>query len=56
MTAHWCTSHTINPVPCIIISDKKRIRAGGLQDIAPTILDLMYIAKPIEMTGRSLLK
>jgi len=56
MTEQWCTSHTINPVPCIIISDKKKIRKGGLQDIAPTILDLMNIAKPKEMTGRSLLK
>ena len=54
----WETSHTINPVPFILISnDKLKIKEHkGLQDIAPTILDLMEIKKPKEMTGNSLIK
>lgn len=54
----WETSHTINPVPCIIISDKKyNLKKGcGLQDIASTVLDLMNISKPKEMSGNSILK
>ena len=52
------TSHTLNPVPVILISDQETtcIRDGTLADIAPTLLDLMDIAKPVEMTGGSLLK
>lgn len=52
----WRTSHTLNPVPLILVSEGgKRLRPGGLQDIAPTVLDIMGIAKPAEMTGESLL-
>tara|TARA_B100000965_G_scaffold206453_1_gene172401 strand:- start:466 stop:1059 length:594 start_codon:yes stop_codon:yes gene_type:complete len=52
------TSHTLNPVPVILISDQEStcIMDGTLADIAPTLLDLMDIAKPVEMTGGSLLK
>ena len=46
------TAHTVNPVPCILIdSEYKKIKKGKLADIAPTILTLMNIPVPIEMTG-----
>jgi len=57
-----CTSHTFNPVPCVYISGKgdsmdKKMRSGGnLSDVAPTIIGLLGIEKPVEMTGESLLK
>ena len=52
------TAHTLNPVPCIIVDDKPyALRASGvLADIAPTILNLMGIPQPPEMTGMSLIK
>lgn len=53
------TAHTLNPVPLILISkDKKQfaLKDGSLSDIAPTILDLMQIEKPTQMTGDSLVK
>lgn len=53
------TAHTTNPVPCILISDNpniKGVKPGKLGDIAPTILELMDLQKPIAMTGNSLLK
>jgi 2,3-bisphosphoglycerate-independent phosphoglycerate mutase len=50
------TSHTTNPVPFVIVGNKRALRSGGiLADIAPTILDLMEIPKPEEMTGKSIL-
>ena len=49
------TAHTTNPVPCILIdNDYKLINKGKLADIAPTILKLMQISQPSEMTGISL--
>lgn len=51
------TSHTTNPVPLILISsrfDKLNKQEGGLSDIAPTVLTLMGIEVPKEMTGDSL--
>lgn len=51
------TQHTTDLVPCIYIGRLAKIREGGaLQDVAPTILDLLDIAKPIEMTGESLVE
>jgi 2,3-bisphosphoglycerate-independent phosphoglycerate mutase len=53
------TQHTLNPVPFILIgNDVKNIRLknGRLADIAPTILELMGIDKPVEMTGESLIE
>ncbi len=52
------TAHTTNPVPFVIVNCKaaKGIKEGGkLCDIAPTLLDMMEIDKPKEMTGESLL-
>ena len=52
------TAHTTNVVPFIIV-DKNKYNlkeTGALCDIAPTILDLMKLNKPSEMTGNSLIK
>ncbi|VDN49057.1 phosphoglycerate mutase [Petrocella atlantisensis] len=51
------TAHTINPVPFILVNGDPGVtlREGKLADIAPTLLDLMGIEVPEEMTGRSLL-
>ncbi len=52
------TSHSLNPVYCIVASNNKKYslrNRGGLYDIAPTVLDLMGIKKPVEMTGTSLI-
>jgi 2,3-bisphosphoglycerate-independent phosphoglycerate mutase len=50
------TAHTTNRVPCILVSPEVRtLRDGGrLSDLAPTLLDMMKIEIPIEMTGISL--
>lgn len=50
------TYHTTNPVPLILVSEEKGpLRSGGsLRDIAPTILALLGIPKPAEMTGEDL--
>ncbi len=50
------TSHTTNPVPFIITEQGLKLHEGKLGDIAPTILDLMNIEKPEEMTGVSLIE
>jgi len=53
------TAHTTNPVPCFFISPQNpsvKIGDGTLADLAPTVLTLMGIAIPSEMTGKSLLK
>lgn len=54
------TAHTTNPVPFILVGDKfkgEKLRSGGaLCDVAPTLLDVMGIPAPEEMTGKSLLK
>ena len=52
------TSHTINPVPCILVHEtyhpKLRTDPPGLEDVAPTILNLLGLEQPAAMTGRSL--
>ncbi|RIX60022.1 2,3-bisphosphoglycerate-independent phosphoglycerate mutase [Paenibacillus nanensis] len=50
------TAHTTNPVPFIVTKEGAALREGGiLADIAPTMLDLLELAKPAEMTGSTLL-
>jgi 2,3-bisphosphoglycerate-independent phosphoglycerate mutase len=51
------TAHTLAMVPCVIISSKIGLnpRSGVLADVAPTILKLMGIPQPVEMTGNSLI-
>ena len=49
------TSHTTNPVPCIITKEGIKLSDGVLADVAPTMLDLMGIEIPKEMTGKSLI-
>ena len=51
------TAHSTNPVPLILIGadEKVSIAEGKLADIAPTLLDMMNIPQPTEMTGKSLL-
>lgn len=51
------TAHTTNPVPFIVVKDGTfgLLEGGILADVAPTMLDIMGIAKPAEMTGHSLL-
>jgi 2,3-bisphosphoglycerate-independent phosphoglycerate mutase len=51
------TAHSLNLVPCILVSNgyTSAISNGKLADVAPTILDIMGISKPAEMTGSSIL-
>ena len=50
------TAHTTNPVPLILCgTDFPAVRSGALCDVAPTMLQLLGIPQPAEMTGRSLL-
>ena len=51
------TAHTTVPVPVIVTKKGVELREDGrLADIAPTMLDLLGIEKPVEMTGESLIK
>ncbi len=54
------TAHTSNIVPFILVDDKRKTASlrenGRLADIAPTILELLKLEKPIEMTGESLIE
>ncbi|CUH47454.1 2,3-bisphosphoglycerate-independent phosphoglycerate mutase [Ruegeria atlantica] len=51
------TAHTLNPVPVALVGGPKdaSLRNGRLSDLAPTLLDLMGLEQPPEMTGKSLL-
>lgn len=49
------TAHSLNPVPCLLISDEyKKINEGILADVAPTLLTIMGIPVPEAMTGKVL--
>lgn len=53
------TAHTTNPVPFILVSEKHRqvtLQEGSLADIAPTMLNLVGISVPADMTGKNLVK
>jgi 2,3-bisphosphoglycerate-independent phosphoglycerate mutase len=55
------TAHTTNPVPLIVadfsghLNGTSKLSNGSLEDVAPTLLEIMRIAKPSEMTGKSLI-
>ena len=51
------TAHTLNPVPVVLVGGPPgaRLHDGRLADLAPTLLALMGVDQPAEMTGRSLL-
>jgi len=49
------TAHSLNPVPIILVSDKyKKVENGILSDVAPTVLSIMGLPIPAEMTGKIL--
>ena len=51
------TAHTTNPVPVFLMGGGKvTLQDGRLADVAPTLLELMELPKPAEMTGVSLIK
>ena len=51
------TAHSLNPVPCVYVTSRKdaHVENGRLADVAPTILSMMGIPQPKEMTGHSLI-
>ena len=49
------TAHTTNLVPCCIVGTDVKLRDGRLADLAPTMLDLMGLNKPDEMSGSTLI-
>lgn len=55
-TGELHTAHTTNPVPLVIVGKDVKIKEGRLADLAPTMLDLMGIEKPEDMTGESLIE
>ena len=50
------TAHTTNPVPVVLMGSNTGIQEGRLADLAPTMLELMGLPKPAEMTGHSLIQ
>lgn len=52
------TAHSLNPVPCVYVTENKdaKIENGILADVAPTILQIMGLEKPAEITGAELIK
>jgi len=49
------TAHSLNPVPCILVTDDyKLVKEGILADVAPTLLHMMGVERPAEMTGKVL--
>ena len=51
------TAHTTNPVPLILVGadENVKIKSGKLADLAPTMLELMNLPKPAQMSGESLI-
>ena len=51
------TAHSLNPVPIVVVSDRvKAVHNGILADVAPTVLKLMGLEQPAEMTGKALVE
>ena len=59
-TGKTITAHSTNPVPFIVAGEEFKnstlLNGGRLSDIAPTVLDMMNMEKPEEMTGESLIE
>ncbi|MDE6200078.1 MAG: 2,3-bisphosphoglycerate-independent phosphoglycerate mutase, partial [Muribaculaceae bacterium] len=51
------TAHSLNPVPCVYVTadNNAKIADGILADVAPTILHIMGLPQPAEMTGHNLI-
>lgn len=51
------TAHTTNPVPLIVVGYDCKLKEGGvLADLCPTMLEIMELPQPKEMTGKSLIE
>ena len=52
------TAHSLNPVPCVYVTENKnaKIQDGILADVAPTLLHIMGLPQPAEMTGKHLIE
>ena len=52
------TAHSLNPVPCIYVTENRdaTVRDGRLADVAPSILQIMDLPQPAEMTGNKLIE
>lgn len=52
------TAHSLNPVPCVYVTKntEAKVENGILADVAPTLLKIMDLEKPVEMTGNVLIK
>ncbi|MGH8042528.1 MAG: 2,3-bisphosphoglycerate-independent phosphoglycerate mutase, partial [Rudaea sp.] len=48
------TQHTVGPVPLVYVGRKATLEPGALRDLAPTVLALMGLPQPVQMTGHSL--
>ncbi len=48
------TAHTTNPVPLVLTDTKSALRDGELSDLAPTVLSILGLEKPLQMTGKKL--
>jgi len=48
------TQHTVGPVPLVYVGRKATLHHGSLRDLAPTVLALMGVPQPPEMTGHNL--
>jgi 2,3-bisphosphoglycerate-independent phosphoglycerate mutase len=49
------TAHTTNPVPLVVTNKEVELAEGGeLSDLMPTVLSFLGFAKPLQMTGKSL--
>ena len=51
------TAHSLNPVPIVVVSDRvASVENGVLADVAPTVLKLMGVVQPEQMTGKALVE
>jgi 2,3-bisphosphoglycerate-independent phosphoglycerate mutase len=50
------TQHTVGPVPLVYVGRRATLHHGALRDLAPTVLALMALPQPPEMTGHSLVE